>query len=106
MPSDTPNGDGYANNIDRRLDRMSDVITGMIDAMQITHKAVMEELAEYRSIQRNMLEIISESRGEIQDLLLLQREHRIDIMAPFMASKETRARLEAKDRPPTDPAAQ
>ena len=81
MPLDTPNGDGSPGNIDRRLDRMDDVIAGMIDAVQVTHKTVMEEMAAHRHIRRKLLDIIQQSRGEIQDLIRLQREHRIDIMA-------------------------
>ena len=80
MPLDTPNGDGSPYNIDRRLDRMNDVTAGMIDAAQVTHKTVMEEMAAHREIQRNMLDIIQQSRREIQDLIRLQREHRIGIM--------------------------
>ena len=84
MPVDTPNGDGSPYNIDRRLEEMSNAIAGIIQAVQVTHKAVMEEMATYREVQRgihrDMLEVISKSRDETQDLLLLQREHRIDIM--------------------------
>ncbi len=38
-------------------------------------------MAAHRHIQRKLLDIIQQSRGEIQDLIRLQREHRIDIMA-------------------------
>ena len=99
MPSDTPNGDGYAYNFDKRLDAMRDVLQTLGDVMLHNHQQIMEQ-------QRGMLDIIRESRGEIRDLLELQREHRIDIMALFMISKETRKRLEeldGKTDPPTDP---
>ncbi len=60
---------------------MNDVIAGMIDTVQGTHKTVMEEMAAHREIQRKMLDAIQQSRREIQDLIGLQREHRIGIMA-------------------------
>lgn len=36
------------------------------------------------------LQIIRESRAEIQDLIILQKEQRIDIMALFAANKDLR----------------
>ena len=53
----------------------------------------MEQMPAHREVQRNMLDITQHSRGQTQDLLELQREHRIDIMALFDISKKTAHRL-------------
>lgn len=88
------NGDGENQNL-QRLNRMEDVIQSMITLvhaqMEVTaaqHTATMTEIRELR--------------GSIQELLALQREHRIDIMALFQASKDTKQRLddELKNKPP------
>lgn len=88
---DAPNGDGYAYNFDKRLDKMKDIIVTMIDLVHVQHKAFMEELQQNRSDARQLhLDIMAEMR----ELLELQREHRIDIMALFQVGKEHRGRIE------------
>lgn len=79
---DNGSEDFHANSM-RRLDRMEAVIHSMIDAMQEQSKVWTKQHEE------NMAEI-RESRAEIQELITLQKEHRIDIMALFEGSKGIR----------------
>jgi hypothetical protein len=78
--ADTPNGDGYTYNWERRMDRM-----------EAAHLAVMEELRTMRDMWR---EQHIQYMEEIRELINLQKEHRIDIMALFEVNKQTRQRLE------------
>ena len=60
MP-DKPNGDGYSYNFDRRLDRINDTITSMLDLMvkqdevyARRHNEVMDEIREMLTLQRDI----------------------------------------------------
>lgn len=76
---------GTGENEDRlRLDRMNDVIQSMITL-------VLEQGKMYDRQHEQVMAEIREQRGEIQDLITLQKEHRIDIMALFEGHKEFRA---------------
>jgi len=66
----------------KRLDRMEDVIQRMIAL--VLEQAKMSD----RRHEQAMAEI-REQRAEIQDLVALQREHRVDIMALFQAQKRS-----------------
>lgn len=62
-----------------RLDRIEASIQGLITLAHEHSKAFEATLA-----------VIQESRAEIQDLITLQKEQRIDIMPLFAANKERR----------------
>jgi hypothetical protein len=102
-----------------RLDRMNDVIQSMIaltlergkmndrehqqvmaeitaQAQEFTlqHERAMAELAEIRAQQAAFVKTLREQHTvftyEVRDLIILQKEHRIDIMALFAGNKELR----------------
>jgi hypothetical protein len=64
----------------RRLDQMEDVIQSMITL-------TLEQGKMYDRQHEQMMTEIREQRAEIQDLIVLQKEHRIDIMALFQGQK-------------------
>jgi hypothetical protein len=64
----------------RRLDQMEDVIQSMI-------ALVLEQGKLYDRQHQQAMEEISEVRGSIRELLELQKEHRVDIMALFQTRK-------------------
>ncbi len=64
----------------RRLDQMEDVIQSRITL-------TLEQGKMYDRQHEQMLTEIRERRAEIQDLIVLQKEHRIDIMALFQFQK-------------------
>ncbi len=86
---DTPNGDGYAYNFDRRLDRINDAIQSLLDAYVEDRRLFHDTMVEMN--KRHI-----ETMEEIRELILLQREQRIDIMALFSSTRENRERLEKK----------
>lgn len=62
------------------MDRMEAFLQSMVTAMQ--------EYFRLSTIQHE------QTADEIRDLIVLQKEHRIDIMALFQVNKEQRLRLE------------
>lgn len=88
--ADTPNGDGYGYNFDRRLDRINDTIVSLVSSLTQMREFMQEshKLATARHDQ---------TMEEIRELITLQREHRIDIMALFEVNKQTRQRLEKRE---------
>jgi hypothetical protein len=60
----------------RRLDQIEDVIQSMITL-------VLEQGKVYDRQHEHAIAEIREQRAEIQDLIALQKEHPIDIMALF-----------------------
>ena len=88
-----------------RLDRMNDVIQSMI-ALTLEkgklsdqrHKEVMAEIAqkgaEMRALNYAFLRTLREQHAvfteEVRDLIALQKEQRIDIMALFAGNRELR----------------
>ena len=70
----------------QRLNRMEDVIQSMIT---LVHENLKAQIQFAQSAQN----IINLSRAEIRDLLELQKEQRIDIMALFHANKELRENM-------------
>jgi hypothetical protein len=90
--ADLINGDGAPHSFDRQLDRINDTLANLTAVM-----AVQRELAgHHHALAEKRHELVME---EIRELLILQREHRIDIMALFLASKETRERSERLEPP-------
>ena len=87
------NGDGSPHSFDRKLDRINDTLASLTASLVAQRELSQHhhELAE----RRHELVML-----EIRELLELQREQRIDIMALFQASKETRERLEHLADPP------
>ena len=71
----------------RRLDRAEELIQQIIIAQAGMLNIIKESRAE-----------IQESRAEVHDLITLQREQRIDIMALFEANKELREILVHRER--------
>ncbi len=71
----------------QRLNRMEAVMQSMITLSHEQQKSIDE-----------LLDVIKASREEIHELLLLQREHRIGIMALFQAEKPNRERVEKLER--------
>jgi hypothetical protein len=67
-----------------RLDRMNDVIQSMITL-------ALEQGKMYDRQHEQVMAEIREQRAEIQDLITLQKEQRIDILALFEGNKEFRA---------------
>jgi hypothetical protein len=78
-----------------RLDRMENVIQSLITLVHENLKAQREMhqnvLESIRESHQSTLAIIRESRAEIHDLIELQKEHRIDIMALFQLHKQKEA---------------
>jgi len=84
-----------------RRDRMNDVIQSMI-ALTLEqgklsdqrHKEVMAEIAQQRALNNAFLKTLREQHAvfseEVGDLIALQKEQRIDIMALFAGNKELR----------------
>jgi replicative DNA helicase len=70
---------GQENQNSRRLDQMQDVIQSMITLVHEQSKAWSQAHQEVMA--------------EIRELITLQKEHRIDIMALFQANKEFREDL-------------
>jgi hypothetical protein len=70
----------------RRLDQMEDVIQNMITL-------TLEQGKMYDRQHEQTMAEIREQRAEIQDLIMLQKEHRIDIMALFQAQKKRDAQF-------------
>ncbi len=77
---------GSENRNFERLDRMDAQIQGLI---QLAH----DQSRNFAEI----IDVIRESRLEIQELITLQKEHRIDIMALFQVNKDLRESL--RDQP-------
>ena len=84
---DTPNGDGYAYKFDRRLERINDAIQSLSGAYVKDRRLVRDTMVEMHSRHIETME-------GIRELLLLQREQRIDIMALFSSTRENRDGLE------------
>jgi hypothetical protein len=74
---------GSENENQRRLDDMNDVIQSMITL-------TLEQGKIYDRLHEQAMAEIREQRAEIQELITLQREHRIDIMALFEGNKTLR----------------
>jgi hypothetical protein len=72
----------------RRLDRMEDVIQSMITLVQTQSRMVQDQAAVW---DRQHLQIME----EIRELISLQKEQRIDIMALFVGNKELRDSFKA-----------
>ncbi len=70
-----------------RLDRMNDVIQSMITL-------TLEQGKLYDRQHEQTMAEIREQRAEIQDLIMLQKEHRIDIMALFEGQKSLQQSME------------
>jgi hypothetical protein len=81
------NGGTGENENRQRLDQMSDVIQGMITL-------VLEQGKMFDHRHEQTMAEIKEQRAEIQDLITLQKEQRIDIMALFEGNKNLRAAME------------
>lgn len=91
--ADETTGEGYTRNFDRRLDRMNDFLQSLTDSMLLQHRLATER-------HELVMEEIAAQRGEISELLALQREHRIDIMALFELSKRARETKSEPNKPP------
>jgi hypothetical protein len=84
---DVTNGDGSAFHFDRKLDRVNDTLAGLMAAVEIQRKqmSLQRELADHQfSLSEKRHELAME---EIRELLALQREQRIDVMALFEGYK-------------------
>ena len=85
------NGQDFPHGFDARMSRMEAHLAALVDALQTYHERTMEEMRvmreTYREQHRDFLE-------EVRELLALQKEHRIDIMALFQVGKEHRGRIE------------
>jgi hypothetical protein len=77
MP-DTTNGDGSAFNFDRKLDRINATLATMAVLMQEHMKAVRKGHQLFM--------------GEVHELIALQKEQRIDLMAFFGGNPSWRDR--------------
>jgi hypothetical protein len=77
------NGGTNENENRKRLDHMEDVIQSMITL-------TLEQGKMYDKQHEQTMAEIREQRAEIQDLITLQKEHRIDIMALFQSQKNLR----------------
>ena len=66
----------------RRLDQMEDGIQSMITL-------TLEQGKMYDRRHEQTMAEIREQRAEIQELIVLQKEHRIDIMALFQSRKKS-----------------
>lgn len=77
------NGGTNENENRKRLDHMEDVIQSMITL-------TLEQGKMYDKRHEQTMAEIREQRAEIQDLITLQKEHRIDIMALFQSQKNLR----------------
>jgi hypothetical protein len=75
------NGASGENQNARRLDQMENVIQSMITL-------ALEQGKMYDKMHEQHMAEIREQRAEIQDLIVLQKEHRIDIMALFELQKK------------------
>lgn len=74
---------GQSNNDNRhRLDQIQNLIQSMITSAQ-------EQGKMYDRQHEQMMAEIREQRAEIQDLIVLQKEHRIDIMALFQSQRKS-----------------
>ncbi len=85
--ADTPNGDGDAYNFDRRMDRINDTIVSLTESMVMMRDFMLDSHKLATARHEQVME-------EIRELLGLQREHRIDIMALFEVSRRTKERLD------------
>jgi hypothetical protein len=81
------NGGMGENENRQRLDQMNDVIQSMITL-------VLEQGKMFDRRHEQTMAEIKEQRAEIQDLITLQKEQRIDIMALFEGNKNLRAAME------------
>lgn len=73
------------------MTRMEAHLAALVDAMQTYHEKSMEEMRVMRETYR---EQHTQFLDEVRELLALQKEHRIDIMALFQVGKEHRGRIE------------
>ncbi len=90
------NGDGSAFNFDRKLDRINDTLASLTAAMEIQREQMspQRQLADHPfSLSEKRHDLVME---EIRELLALQREQRIDIMALFEGNKQIRNMLKKK----------
>ena len=85
------NGQDFPHNFDARMTRMEAHLAALVDAMQTYHEKSMEEMRVMRETYR---EQHTQFLDEVRELLALQKEHRIDIMALFQVGKEHRGRIE------------
>jgi hypothetical protein len=81
------NGGMGENENRQRLDQMNDVIQSMITL-------VLEQGKMFDRRHEQTMAEIKEQRAEIQDLITLQKEQRIDIMALFEGNKNLRTAME------------
>jgi hypothetical protein len=102
------NGGAGENENRRRLDQMSDVIQSMIaltleqgkmgdqrhKESTLRHEQAMAELAEIRAQHTPFVRTLRDQHtvftDEVRDLIELQKEQRIDIMALFAGNKQLR----------------
>jgi hypothetical protein len=74
------NGHNYPHSFEQRMDRMEAFLQSMVDAFQKQHEQTME--------------VIHGQHESIRELIDLQKEHRIDIMALFSSQKDVKQRLD------------
>lgn len=77
----------FHSNSMRRMDRLEGVIHSMLDLIQVKAEADTKR-------HEQVMQEISASREEVRDLIALQREHRIDIMALFQGNDNLRKMFE------------
>jgi hypothetical protein len=82
--TDTPNGDGQTYSFERRMDRMEAFLQSLLAAEEHYH-ALLKERHEL------VMKQIAATHEEIRDLIILQKEQRIDIMALFAGRRTTAA---------------
>lgn len=92
--SDTPNGDGYAHNFDRRLDRINDTITSLTAAMGEMQRSMFQHHKQMLEQHRLFIEQHQLFMDEMRELRDMQQAQHIDIMALFELNKRTKQRLD------------
>ncbi|MBV9034172.1 MAG: hypothetical protein JO182_06730 [Acidobacteriaceae bacterium] len=75
----------------RRLDKMQDVIQSMITLVHEESKLSAQRHTETIRVIREAHALFME---EVRELIILQKEHRIDIMALFHSQKNVKERLD------------
>lgn len=75
----------------RRLDKMQDVIQSMITLVHEESKLSTQRHTETIRVIHEAHALFME---EVRELIILQKEHRIDIMALFHSQKNVKERLD------------
>jgi replicative DNA helicase len=98
-----PNGDSFpSGKFERRMDQINDFLQSMVAAMQEYHRL---NTIQHEQIMTEIHTDHAHFMEEMRELRDLQKEQRIDIMALFQLSKETRQRLDKAESPPQEPTA-